>query len=61
MYADDTTVYFNTEDFPKDNLGKHITTVDIWLKHNKLSLSVEKLNAWLLTPVRNKLNFYNYQ
>ena len=46
MYADDTTVYFNTEDFPKDNLAKHITTeldkVDVWLKHNKLSLNVEK-------------------
>ena len=46
MYADDTTIYFNTEDFPKDNLAKHITTeldkVDVWLKHNKLSLNVEK-------------------
>ena len=32
----DTTIYFNIEDFPKDNLGKHITTeldkVDVWLK-----------------------------
>ena len=49
MYADDTTIYFNTEDFLKDNLAKHITTeldkVDVWLKHNKLSLNVEKLNA----------------
>ena len=26
MYADDTTIYFNTEDFPKDNLATHITT-----------------------------------
>ena len=24
MYAGDTTIYFNTEDFPKDNLAKHI-------------------------------------
>ena len=44
MYADDTTIYFNTEDFPKDNLAKHFTTelhkVDVWLKHNKLSLNV---------------------
>ena len=58
MYADDTTIYFNAEDFPKDNLAKHITTefdkVDVWLKHNKLSLNVEKLNAWLFTPVREK-------
>ena len=35
---------FNKEDFPKTNLAKHITTeIDkIWLKHNKLSLNVEK-------------------
>ena len=46
MYADDTTIYFNTEDFPKDNLAKHITTtldkVDVWLKLNKLSLNLKK-------------------
>ena len=46
MYADDTTIYFNTEDFPKDNLAKHTPTeldkVDVWLKHNKLSFNVEK-------------------
>ena len=45
MYADGTTIYFNTEDFPKDNLAKHITTeldkVDVWLEPNKLSLNVE--------------------
>ena len=49
MYADDTTIYFNTEDFPKVNLAKHITTeldkVDVWLKHNQLYIKVEKLNA----------------
>ena len=46
MYADDITIYFNTEDFPKDNFATPITTeldkVDVWLKHNKLSLNVEK-------------------
>ena len=46
MYADDTTIYFTTEDFPKDNFDKHITTeldkVDVWLKHSKLSLNGEK-------------------
>ena len=49
MYADDTTIYLNTEDFPKDNLAKHSTTeldeVDVWLKHNKLSLNAEKQNV----------------
>ena len=35
MYADDTTIYLNSEDFPMDNLAKHISTeldkVDVWL------------------------------
>ena len=35
MYADDTTIYFNTGDFPNDNSAKHITTeldkIDVWL------------------------------
>ena len=46
IYADNTTIYFNTEDCPKDNLAKHIRTkldnVDVWLKHNKLFLNVKK-------------------
>ena len=46
IYADDTTIYFNTEYFPNYNLAKHITTeldkVDVGLKHNKLFLNVEK-------------------
>ena len=64
MYAEDTTIYFNTEDFPKDNLAKHITTeLDkvVWLKHNKLSLNVEKTKCMTFTPVRKKLNCYNSQ
>ena len=51
MNADDTTMYFNTEGFPNENLAKHIITefdkVDVWLKHNKLSLNVGKNNTWL--------------
>ena len=49
MYADDATIYYNTKGFSKDNFAKHITTeldkVNVWLKHNKLSLNAEKLNA----------------
>ena len=45
LYADDTTIFFNTEDFPKDNLViLHITTelnkVDVWLNHMKVSLNI---------------------
>ena len=46
MYADDTTIYFNKEDFSKINFANHITTeldkIYIWLKHNKVSLNVKK-------------------
>ena len=46
LYADDTTIYFNTEDFPNYNLTKHITTeldkLDVRLKHTKLSLNGKK-------------------
>ena len=46
MYADEATIYFNTEDIPKDNLAKHIPTeldkVDGRLEQNKLYLYVEK-------------------
>ena len=59
MYADDTTIYFNTEDFPKDNLAKHITNgldkVDVWLKHNKLSLNVEKTKCMTFHTCQKKI------
>ena len=46
MYADDTTIYFNLEDFPKTNLVNNITNeldkVNVWLKQNKLSLNADK-------------------
>ena len=48
MYADDTTIYFNLEDFSRDDvvncvsieLNKFIN----WLHENKLSLNIEKTN-----------------
>ena len=65
MYADDTTIYFNTEDFPNDNLAKHITTefdeVDVWLKHKKMSLNVEKTLNACFSHLHQKLNYYNSQ
>ena len=52
MYTDNTIIYFNTEDLPKDNLVKHITTEldkDVWLKHNIChSLFASHLNYGLL-------------
>ena len=57
--------YFNTEYFPKDNLTKHITTeldkVDVWLKHNELSLNVEKTKYMIFHTCQKKMNCYNSQ
>ena len=45
MYADDTTIYFNLEDFDSNNLEIKINAelhkVSMWLKNNKLSLNLE--------------------
>ena len=46
MYADDTTIYFNLEEF--DHLNKErdingeLEKVNTWLKLNKLSLNAQK-------------------
>ena len=49
MYADDTTVYFDLEDFEKDNLEHQINDelkwVNIWLKLNKLTLNTTKTKS----------------
>ena len=46
MYADDTTLYFNLEDFDFHNTKKHINAelekVNTLLKLNKLSFNVQK-------------------
>ena len=46
MYADDTTIYFNLEDFDPICIEADITNelekVNIWLKLNKLSLNTQK-------------------
>ena len=46
MSADDTTIYFNIEEFDQKNLLQDITNelknITLWLKVNKLSLNVQK-------------------
>ena len=46
MYADDTTIYFNLEDFDSNNFEMEINAelqkVSLWLKKNKLSLNLDK-------------------
>ena len=47
MYPNDTTIYFNAEDFDSQNTEADIITelekVNTWLKLNKLSLNAQKI------------------
>ena len=49
MYADDTTLYFKIEDFPKYDLRNCVTNelikIHLWLQNNKLSLNTEKIKC----------------
>ena len=46
MYSDDTTIYFNLEDFKENDkslaINNELNKVNIWLKLNKLTLNAEK-------------------
>ena len=46
MYADDTTIYINQEEFPKINRGTSINVelekLSTWFELNKLTLNVDK-------------------
>ena len=46
MYADDTTIYFNLEDFPvlnrEQEINKELEKLNLWFKLNKLTLNVDK-------------------
>ena len=48
MYADDTTIYFNLEDFDPEcvetEINNELEKVNLWLKLNKLSLNMTKLD-----------------
>ena len=63
MYADDTTIYFNLEDF--DNLTKEtdinreLEKVNIWLKLNKLSLNTQKTKLMLFHRKQKHLDEFN--
>ena len=45
MYADDTTIYFNLEDFPALNreqeINKELEKLNTWFQLNKLTLNVK--------------------
>ena len=47
MYADDTTIYFNLEDFlaihREHEINKELEKLNIWFQLNKLTLFFEKM------------------
>ena len=59
MYADDTTIYFNLEDFDlltsETDVNRELEKVNIWLKLNKLSLNTQKINSCSFIENRNIL------
>ena len=46
MYAVDTTIYFNLEDFDPEcvetEISNELESVNLWLKLNRLSLNIRK-------------------
>ena len=59
MYADDTTIYFNIEDFDANDLeaeiNKELEQVNTWLKVNKLSLNVGKTKIMIFHRKRKHI------
>ena len=59
MYADDTTIYFNIEDFPsvalENSVNLELEKVNVWLRHNKLSLNTDKTKCIFHKPEK-KIN-----
>ena len=64
MYADDTTIYFNLEDFPIENrevlINNELEKVNKWLKLNKLAVNVDKTKSMLFHK-RRPFTPYNFQ
>ena len=67
MYADDTTLYFNLEDFDCRNLDNEINSeiakINLWLKLNTLSLNADKTkymifhtNQRMIPPIALSIN-----
>ena len=56
MYADDTTLYFNIEDFPlqsrEADINNELKKVNTWLQLNKLSLNTDKSKFMLFHKKR---------
>ena len=57
MYADDTSIYFNLEDFSginvEENVSNELNKVNSWLSLNRLSLNTDKTKCMTHTRQKN--------
>ena len=63
MYADDTTIYFNLEDFDSNNfefeINGELQKVSMWLKKNKLSLNLDKTKLMIFHRIQKRVKELN--
>ena len=63
MYADDTTIYFNLEDFDpyhlKRDINNELEKITLWLKMNKLSLNVQKTKFMIFHRKQKQISELN--
>ena len=63
MYADDTTIYFNLEDFDSNNfeleINSELQKVSMWLKKNKLSLNLDKTKLMIFHRQQKRVKELN--
>ena len=63
MSADDTTIYFNIEEFDQKKLLQDITNelenITLWLKVNKLSLNVQKTKLMVFQRKQKQIKELN--
>ena len=63
MYADDTTIYFNSEDFDSNNyeyeINVELQKVSMWLKKNKLSLNLDKTKLMIFHRQQKRVKELN--
>ena len=63
MYADDTTIYFNLENFTQQNLNKEINCeiekINTWLKVNRLSLNLQKTKLMIFHRKQKHIQHIN--
>ena len=63
MYADDTTIYFNLEEFEYLNRERDINSelekVNTWLKLNKLSLNAQKTKLMVFHTKQKQVDEIN--